>query len=212
MYDSIIFDLDGTLTDSGPGIMKAASLALAELGIPCEDFEALRVFVGPPLSHSFPLFGVPQERVEEAIAIYRRHYHQGGLKFDNAPYPGIRQLLEDLRAAGKKLYVATSKPEALSVEILQRFDLDVCFDEIAGASLDHSRENKNDVIRYLLGKADSCPNPVMVGDTVYDVKGAADLQLPCIGVAWGYGDVDEMKEAGAAAVAGSMEELKQLLL
>ena len=210
-YDSIIFDLDGTLTDSGPGIMKAASLALSEIGVPCEDYESLRRFVGPPLRQTFSLFGVPDEKIEEAITIYRRHYHQGGLKFDNTPYPGILQMLKDLRVAGKKLYVATSKPEALSIEILQRFNLADCFDEIAGATLDNSRENKNDVIRYLLGKTDAALHPVMVGDTVYDVKGAADLGLPCIGVTWGYGDVREMKKAGAVAIAGSIKELKHIL-
>ena len=209
---AIIFDLDGTLTDSGPGIMKAAALTLAQLGVPCEDSERLREFVGPPLSHTFQKFGIPKERVDDAIAIYRIHYHQGGLKFDNSPYPGIDQLLRTLHEAGKKLYVGTSKPEALSIEILHRFGLDIWFDKIAGATLDHTRENKNDVLRYLLNSLEPGISAVMVGDTVYDVLGAKDLQLPCIGVTWGYGSVPSMQETGAVAIADSMDELKNLLL
>ena len=211
MYDTIIFDLDGTLTDSGPGIMKAASLALKEMGHPCEDEAALRTFVGPPLAVSFRKFGIAQERVDEAIAVYRRHYHDGGLKFENSPYPGIRKLLETLRESGKRLYVATSKPEALSREILHRFELDSYFDEIAGASMDHSRENKNEVLRYLLEKIEPDGRTVMVGDTIYDVAGAADLQLPCIGVSWGYGDICQMREAGAEAITDTMDELRTII-
>ena len=224
-FRTILFDLDGTLTDSGPGIMKAASLVLDHYRIPWET-SALRSFVGPPLSVSFEKWGVPEDEIDNAISIYRKHYHEGGLKFDNTPYPGICDLLQNLRSAGKTLYVATSKPERLSVEILEHFGMDTLFDEIAGASLDHSRENKNDVIRYLLDKAGANPSAaaqssvlpsppgeiVMVGDTVYDVTGAADLGLPCIGVSWGYGSAEDMKKAGALAIAGTMKELEQLLI
>ena len=211
IYDSILFDLDGTLTDSGPGIMHCAALALAELGVPCEDYNRLRVFVGPPLRVTFPQFQVPEDRVEEAIRIYRKYYHHGNGKFENSPYEGIEVLLARLLDEGYDLYVATSKPEALSIEIMDRFDLSKYFRLICGASQDSSRENKDDVIRYLLSRVKDPGKTVMVGDTVYDVRGAAALGLPCIGVSWGYGDVPSMLEAGAVGIADTMEQLHQLI-
>ena len=211
-YDSILFDLDGTLTDSGPGIMRCAALAMDELHIPYEKTrDALRVFVGPPLRKTFLRFGVSEDQVEEAIRIYRVHYHQGNGKFENTPYEGIRELLAQLQEEGYALYVATSKPEALAIEILERFDLARYFTIIGGATEDHSRENKNDVIRYLLAKIGDAGHTVMVGDTKYDVEGAADLGIPCIGVAWGYGTVEEMQRAGAAGISYTMEQLHDLI-
>ena len=210
-YDSVFFDLDGTLTDSGPGIMRCAAQALKDLGLPCEDYRRLRTFVGPPLRVTFPKFGVPEDRVEEAIRIYRVHYHQGNGKFENAPYEGIQDLLDSLLREGYDLYVATSKPEALSIEIMDRFDLSKYFRIICGASQDASRENKDAVIRYLLSRVKAPGRTVMVGDTVYDVLGAAALSLPCIGVSWGYGDVPSMLEAGAVGIADTMEQLHQML-
>ena len=211
-YDSVLFDLDGTLTDSGPGIMRCGRQALTELGIPFDpSFETLRIFVGPPLVYSFTKFGVPPEQIDEAIRIYRYHYNFEGGKLENIPYEGIRELLETLVSEGYDLYVATSKTEELAIELLEGFGLASYFRVIAGATQGHSRENKNDVIRYLLGRIGDPGRVVMVGDTVFDVKGARDLNLPCIGVSWGYGDVAEMRAAGAVGIADSMEDLHRLL-
>ena len=210
MPKSILFDLDGTLTDSGEGIMNCAALALERLGIPIPPRDALRVFVGPPLHDTFRQFGVPEDQVDEAIRIYRSRYVPIG-KFENTPYPGIRELLEKLRTQGNRLYVATSKPEEMAVEVLEHFDLAHFFDHICGASLDRSRIAKDAVISYLLQLHGADGQMVMVGDTVFDVLGAAAHGIPAVGVAWGYGSVEEMKKAGAAAIAVTMDELLSIL-
>lgn len=203
---SILFDLDGTLTDSGEGIMKCAKLGLEHFGIEVPDINALRVFVGPPLRESFIKFGVPEDKAEEAIAVYRSRYIPIG-KYENHPYPGIPELLEKLRAQGYDLYVATSKPEEMSVDILKKFGLDHYFSRICGASMDASRSNKEDVIAYLLQQCDPDGEVIMVGDTKYDVLGAKFHGIPCIGVAWGYGEVADLEESGAAAIVDSMDAL-----
>lgn len=206
----ILFDLDGTLTDSGDGITKSVKPVLDHFGIPCGSPDELRVFVGPPLRDSFLRFGVPEDKIEEAIAIYRSRYTTVG-KFENAPYPGIRELLEALKARGHRLFVATSKPETMSVEILKKFDLYRYFEAVCGATLDKSRDSKSAVIAYLLEKIGRTENTVMVGDTAYDVIGAAEHGIPTIGVSWGYGNVREMKANGAAAIADCVENLLFLL-
>ena len=203
----ILFDLDGTLTDSGEGITNCARLALEHFDIHAGD---LRYFVGPPLRDSFLKAGVPEDGVEEAITIYRSRYNTIG-KYENSPYPGIREVLESLKAQGHRLFVATSKPEIVSVDILKKFDLYRYFELVCGATFDRSRDTKASVIAYLLEKAGSSKNIIMVGDTAYDVIGAAAHKIPTIGVAWGYGNVEEMKENGAVAIAHTMEELLFLL-
>ena len=210
MNKTILFDLDGTLTDSGEGIMNCAELALTHFGLPVPDREALRVFVGPPLDETFIKFGVPADKTDEAIAVYRSRYTTVG-KFENVPYPGIGKLLHALKCEGHRLCVATSKPEHMSIEILEHVDLAKYFDFICGATLDGSRSKKADIISYLLEKTGGAENAVMVGDTSYDVIGAKAHGMPAIGVSWGYGKVADMESAGAAAIAHSMEQLLQLL-
>ncbi len=204
-YDSVLFDLDGTLTDSGPGIMRSAAYAMNEMKIIQTSDESLRVFVGPPLKDTFMRFGVPKDRVDEAIALYRKCYNAGA-KFENIPYPGIEDLLGKLKEEGFRLFVATSKPEELAVEILKHFSMDGYFEVIAGATKDYSRERKDQVLAWLLQTAD-VGNAVMVGDTEYDVSGAKEHGLPCIGVSWGYGTVGNMRNAGALQIVNTMEEL-----
>lgn len=203
---TILFDLDGTLTDSGEGIMKCAQLALEHYGIHVPDYRTLRVFVGPPLHESFVKFGVPQEEAENAIKIYRSRYLTVG-KFENFPYPGIEDLLKKLKDEGHRLYVATSKPETTSVEILEHFGLAHYFDMICGATLDKSRSSKASVIAYVLENCEHPENLIMVGDTAFDVLGAKAHGIPTIGVDWGYGENEDMKKAGAAAIAYTMDEL-----
>ena len=210
MQKTILFDLDGTLTDSGEGIINCAIVALEHFHLPIPSQEELRVFVGPPLQESFLRFGVPADRVDEAIQVYRSRYIPIG-KFENIPYPGIRELLEALKAEGHKLYVATSKPETMSVEILEHFGLARYFDQICGASMDASRSTKEAVIAYLLEQNGRADNMVMVGDTKFDVIGAKKHGIPTIGVAWGYGEVADMLAAGAAAIAQTTEELYALI-
>ena len=210
MKKTILFDLDGTLTDSGEGIINCATLALRHFGLPIPSYSDMRTFVGPPLRDSFIRFGVPADQADEAIQVYRSRYIPTGM-FENTPYPGIRELLEALRAEGYTLYVATSKPEEMSVTILEKFDLAKYFHRICGASIDSSRSTKDAVIAYLLESSGAKEDMVMVGDTKYDILGAKAHGIPAIGVGWGYGKVEEMEEAGAVGIADSMEQLLGLI-
>lgn len=210
MKKHIFFDLDGTLTDSGEGIMNCARLALAHYNLPIPSEAQMRTFVGPPLHESFIRFGVPAEEADNAVKIYRSRYIPIG-KFENHPYPGIRELLQKLLDQGHSLYVATSKPEQMSIEILEHFDLAKYFTMICGASMDTSRSSKADVIAYLLSRCSADGSILMVGDTAFDVTGAAAHGIPTIGVSWGYGKEEDMVSAGARAIAHTTEELFDLL-
>ena len=210
MKKTILFDLDGTLTDSGEGIINCVIYALERFGLPIPSRESLRYFVGPPLHESFIKQGVPADQAEKAVAVYRERYIPIG-KFENTPYPGIRELLEALKAEGHTLYVATSKPEQISIDVLEHFDLAKYFDRICGATMDTSRSNKEAVIAYLLEQNGRTDNIIMVGDTKFDVIGAKAHGIPCIGVSWGYGEIQDMLEAGASAIVHSTEELLNLI-
>lgn len=207
---TILFDLDGTLTDSAEGIINCASLALEHFNIPVPDRKTMQVFVGPPLHDTFAKFGVPEDKVDEAVTVFRSRYFTVG-KFENAPYLGVPELLQTLKAHGHKMLIATSKPETLAFEITKKFGLFDYFDMICGATLDRSRVNKDDVIAYLLAQNGSAGNMVMVGDTAFDVLGAAAHGIPTIGVSWGYGPEQEMLDAGAVAIAHSTKQLLELL-
>ena len=207
---AIYYDLDGTLTDSGEGIINCAILGLQHFGLPVPSREEMRVFVGPPLDQTFIQYGVPADKTDEAIEVFRSRYRTVG-KFENFPYPGIREALETLQAQGHRLFVATSKPEVLANEVLAHFDLAKYFEQIAGATLDGSRSHKADVITYLLSLTGDVGQTVMVGDTAFDVIGAAAHGIPTIGVSWGYGEVADMEKAGAIAIANTMDELVSLI-
>ena len=210
MKKAILFDLDGTLTDSGEGIMNCAKLALEHYSLPIPSEAELRTFVGPPLHESFIRFGVPADEADNAIKIYRSRYIPIG-KFENHPYPGIQEVLEKLKVLGHTLYVATSKPETMSIEILEHFDMAKYFDIIAGASFDRSRSSKEDVIAYLLQQCGDYDEKIMVGDTAFDVIGAKAHGIPTVGVSWGYGKIEDMKHAGAVSIARTMDELFEAL-
>lgn len=205
-YTTILFDLDGTLVDSGEGVLKCAELALRHFDLPIPTPEEMRTFVGPPLRDSFLRFGCTEEMAQEAIAVYRRRYTTVG-KFELFVYPGIEKLLQDLTAAGCKLYVATSKPETVSVEILQHLGLARYFTYIAGADQDKGRSTKSEVIAHLLAQVGNLDGALMVGDTAYDVIGSAQHGIPCAGVSWGYGTLESIEAAHPAIIVHSTEEL-----
>jgi phosphoglycolate phosphatase len=206
----MFFDLDGTLTDSGEGIINCATLALEHFGLSVPSREEMGVFVGPPLDKTFIEFGVPAEKTQEAIDVFRSRYLVVG-KYENHPYPGIHDLLRRLKSQGHRLFVATSKPEETAVDILHKFELAEFFEEICGASFDHSRVHKADVLAHLLGKIGGAENALMVGDTEFDVLGAAAHGIDTIGVSWGYGKAEAMEKAGAIAIANTMEELESYI-
>lgn len=209
-YSYILFDLDGTLTDSGPGIMNAAAHALKLRGIVNQTPEQLRRFVGPPLSDAFPMFyGITD--VDEAIRQFREYYWPIGL-YENDPYPGIADCLAALRRRGKKLAVATSKPLQMAEIVLDCFDLRQYFDVVCGATLDEKRNHKPEIVADALdalgvtNKAEA----LMVGDRAQDVHGAHLNGIACAGVLWGYGSLQEFTDAGADYVAENQAQLLDL--
>ena len=211
-WDIVLFDLDGTLTESGPGIMKAAQYALGAYGID-RPWQELSYFVGPPLGETFAAF-VPEAEIGGIIDKFREYYQKDGW-LDNAPYPGVREMLETLRANGKRLMVATSKLDRLAVQILAHFDLLSCFEAVCGAPEgDPAAAQKANIVRAALARA-GCTDPrraVMVGDRKYDIAGGHQAGLTAIGVLYGYGSREELTRAGADALAETPEALTKLIL
>lgn len=213
-YRTIFFDLDGTLTDSGPGILNSVRYALQRLGCPVPGPEVLNRFIGPPLLDSFRTYcGLGEEAARRGTQYYREYFRDKGI-FENSVYEGIPALLADLRAAGKTVAVATSKPEEFARRILEHFGLIGYFDYVAGATMDETRLTKSAVLAYALeamGITDKA-DVVMVGDREHDVLGAQAVGLDCIGVLYGYGDRAEHEAAGATAIADDVAALRAMLL
>ncbi len=211
--DWVLFDLDGTLTDPFEGITGCVQYALEKMGIKSPEKEELKHFIGPPLTDSFmQTFSLTKEEAEQAVAYYRERFSTVGM-FENAVYPGIPSLLQQLRAEGISLAVATSKPTVFSVEILKHFGLYDCFDLVVGSELNGHRVEKDQVIAKVLADCGAENQKVMmVGDRHFDVSGAKKCHLPCIGVLYGYGSREELTEAGAVSLAQRVEDLLPLLL
>lgn len=210
----LLFDLDGTVTDSMPGITNSVAYALEKLGIVEEDRAKLIKFVGPPLRDSFmEFYDLSEERAEEAIRLYREYYAGKGI-FENAVYAGIPRLLENCKNAGKKVILATSKPQGYAEQILDYFGLTPYFDDIQGSSMDSSKTTKPAVIRCALRKNGIVDQneAVMIGDRKYDILGAKECGLSSIGVLFGYGGRAELEEYGADVIAETVEELEKLLI
>ncbi len=207
----ILFDLDGTLTDPMLGITKSVRYALSNFGIEVATLEELTPFIGPPLKGSFQKFyGFSEEDAETALAKYREYFSKTGL-FENQVYEGIPALLKSLKAQGKHLYVATSKPTVFATQILEHFHLAEFFDFIGGSELSGERVEKSDVIAYVLKEKKICKDSaVMVGDRCFDVTAGKEAGLVTIGVLYGYGDKEELKDA--TFIAETVEELRNVLL
>jgi phosphoglycolate phosphatase len=213
-WTCVLFDLDGTLTDSAPGITASLSRMFETLGLPIPTPAELVEYVGPPLLDSLQsMAGFDEAGARAALTVYRADYAAHGA-FDSAVFPGIRGLLQRLRSAGIPLAVATSKPEAQATRILEHFDLAQYFDVIAGATDDESRSAKADVVAEALRRLGelgvALDHTVMVGDRQFDVEGAGQHGIPTILVEWGYGSPAEA--AGAIAVVHSADQLSTLLL
>lgn len=209
----ILFDLDGTLTDSAPGITACVQYALEKMGKPEEDADKLRCFVGPPLKEQFMSYaGFSEAEAMEAIRYYRERYTKSGM-FENSLYPGVEELLAFLKDRGCVLAVASSKPEQFVRQILEYFHLTGYFTEIVGAGMDEKRTTKAEVIEEALKRLDmssSRQDVVMVGDRSYDIIGAHECGIQCIGVGYGYGSMEELIKSGVTYVADSVEELEIL--
>ena len=213
MYDTILFDLDGTLTDSGLGITKAVQYALGQMGFEVPPRESLFTFIGPPLHKSFAkYYGMDEATAVEAVRQFRVYYNQMGGILENEVYEGVRELLEALKKAGKRLMIATSKPQAAAELVMHHFGLDEYVPEIIGGT-DDTRNTKGKVIAYALREFGVDPETaVMVGDREHDIQGAAENGISAIGITWGYGDRAELETAGAKAVFDTPEETVQYIL
>ena len=211
-YDAILFDLDGTLTESGPGIMNSARYALTKMGYPVPPESVLRAFIGPPLTEVFQTHcGMTATEAEETVRCYREYYAERGL-FENAVYDGIPEMLADLAAAGERLVLATSKPEHFARKIMAHFDLDRYFVYVGGALTDGKRREKAEVIAYVLETVGADPaRCLMVGDRCYDVVGAKTFGIPALGVLWGYGTREELTAAGASYLAAHPSEITEII-
>lgn len=213
MYQTILFDLDGTLTDPGVGITNSVAYALEKYGISTGARRELYRFIGPPLQDSFERFyGFSKEKAKQAVAYYREYYQDKGI-YENRLYDGMDSFLKELSDAGKTLLVATSKPEEFAVRILGHFDILKYFTYVAGATMDGTRSRKEDVIAYALkaANAENRQEAVMVGDREYDIAGAKKEGLCSIGVLYGYGSRQELEAAGADHVVERLEEIVQIV-
>lgn len=206
----ILFDLDGTLTESGIGIKRCVQYALEHFNINENNDDKLRLFIGPPLFDSFTKrYGLTEEQANKAIELYRVRYREKGI-FENRLYEGIKTLLEKLKEEGYILAVASSKPEVFVIKILKFFDIDKYFSVITGASLDGKLSAKKDVIRKALEKLNATNNKdqcIMIGDREHDVKGAIENSIKCIGCLWGYGSEHEVKQAGCNILVSTPDQI-----
>lgn len=213
MYDVILFDLDGTLTDPKLGITNAVRFALARFGITVDDPDSLTPFIGPPLLESFALYyGLDSDRGKEAVNAYREHYATMGL-FENAVYPGIPALLKELHEDGRILILATSKPTVFAERILNHFTLAEYFRLIVGSNLNHTRVSKTEVIRHILDEVSDLKGRrvVMVGDREHDIIGGRNNRLDTIAVSYGFGSVAELLAVEPTHLVHSVRELAELL-
>ena len=203
MYSTVLFDLDGTITESGIGITRSVAYALEKYGIHETDQAKLDSFIGPPLIDSFGrLYGFSPAQAREAVEAYREYYGTKGI-FENRVYDGVEEMLRTLHEQGKRCILATSKPEHYAQQILAHFGLSRWFDVVAGATMDEKRTDKTSVIAYAMEKAGIVKKSttIMVGDREHDVLGAKAHGLPCIGVLYGYGSRQELENAGADYLA-----------
>lgn len=214
MIETVLFDLDGTLTDSGLGITNAVMYALKQMGHEVPQREALYQFIGPPLHSSFQkYYAMDEETSVEAVRQFRVYYNEMGGILENIVYDGVREMLQDLSKAGVRLVIATSKPEAAAIRVMRHFGLDAYVPVIVGGRDNASRNTKGKVIAYALREFGIDPDTaIMVGDREHDVHGARENGIPCIGITWGYGDRPELEGAGAAIVLDNPKEVTDYIL
>lgn len=215
MYQYLLFDLDGTLTNPKEGITKSVQYALRHFGIDVSDPDALTPYIGPPLIPSFMEFhGLTQEQALEALQVYRRRFESVGL-FENEVLDGIPEMLRALKQKGRFIAVASSKPEAYVIRILEHFDLLQYFDEVVGASMDEKLSAKKDIIRealHRMGKVPGDRDILMIGDRMHDVEGAKQCSMDSLGIYTGFATEGELEDAGATYVFQTVKEMADFLL
>jgi len=209
MSAHIYFDLDGTLTDPYEGITKCILYALDELGFPHPDDDYLYSCIGPPLWDTFPEM-VGEELTRRAVDLYRERFVDVGWK-ENKPYEGIHDALEKVAAAGHTLFVATAKPHMHAARIIEHFGMGDFIHNVYGSELDGTRATKTELLKFAVEKNPGAVPRVMIGDRRHDLAGAIANDLTPVGVAWGYGSLEELEAAGAAAIAHSPAELVDIV-
>jgi len=213
--DIVLFDLDGTLTDAAPGIVNGMRIVFERFDIEQPDEATMRSYLGPPLAVTWrEFYDFTNDQITEALAIYREYYHDVGM-FENEVFDGIPELLEHLNNDGITLATATSKPDFSATRIIEHFGLREHFTFIGAANLEGTRDSKALVIEHTLDQLNATANShsiVMVGDRHHDVHGAKEHGINTIGVLWGYGDSDELTEAGAIVLVSDTVALRDEIL
>ena len=215
-FNYVIFDFDGTVADTGEGILKSLQYSFVAMGDPEPDLSDLKKFIGPPLCDSFmEEYGLTREKAEEAVFLFREYFGVYGW-WDNELYPGVPELLARLKNEGYKIVLATSKPDVYSSKILRKFGLSDFFDFSEGASFDHKREKKSDVLEYALSKVgvvteEDKRGAVLIGDTVYDVVGANEIGIDSIAVTYGFGKREDLEKNGATYVVDKIEDIYSII-
>lgn len=209
--DTVLLDLDGTITDPKPGIAGSFRHALIALGLEAPPVDDLLWVIGPPLRQSFPKLGVPEAKVETALEHYRESYAAGAM-FDAPVYPGMPEAMAAMKAAGLRLILATSKPHHFARPILAHFGLDTLFDAIHGSELDGRNDDKGDLLAHIIATEGVDPaRAVMVGDRLFDIRAAKRQAITSIGVLWGYGAAAELTGAGADHLCSSPYDLAGMI-
>ena len=214
MYKTILFDLDGTLTDPAVGITNSVAYSLKRYGIEVENKNDLLNFIGPPLADSYmKYYGFSETEAYKAVDVYREYFKDIGI-FENKVYDGVEDLLKLLKENGKTIILATSKPEVFAKRILEHFNLAKYFDYCVGSNLDGTRCQKKLVVAHALkiSNTDELKTTVMVGDREHDIIGGKQNGLETIGVLYGYGSKDELTLAGATHIAKTVDDLKNMLI
>lgn len=210
---TVLWDLDGTLTNSFLGISRSLQHVIRTLGLPVPDAEGLRAYIGPPIQDTLAslIRSDDAARIAAAVQLYRQRYNDIG-KLENEVIPGIPDALEAVAAAGAEMFVATSKLELYSIDIVKHFGMERFFGKVYGSQLDGSRADKGELIRFIVETERLEPGrTVMIGDRLHDVHGARKNDIPAIGVLWGFGDRRELEEADAAAIAETPDQLPGLI-
>ncbi|WP_347722895.1 HAD family hydrolase [Lysinibacillus capsici] len=212
-YSVVLFDLDGTLSDSKIGITKSVQHALQKAGVMVNDLDELEPFIGPPLQVSFQeIYGFNDTQITRAIRDYRERFTERGM-FENKLYEDIPALLAHLKQQGYILTIATSKPTVFAEQIIKYFQLESYFDLVVGSHLDGSRSAKGEIIAEVLQQLDSYPKEqfIMIGDRKYDLIGARENQIDAIGVTYGFGSLEELKNEEPTYIVDHVNDLLKYL-
>lgn len=215
-YKIAIFDLDGTITDSGSGIINSIRYALEKYGLPVPEEKVLRTFIGPPLKEQFQaVCGLNEEESARMVEAYREYYTEKGI-FENSVYSGVPEMLEQMKEAGVRILMATAKPEKFAKRIAEHFNFAKYFEFIGGACMDGRRTDKYEVIEYVIDQCgiseEERKRAIMIGDRSHDMIGAGKAGLHSLGILYGYGDRGELEAADAEMIAETPEEVCELIL